>query len=49
MTAELAGPVNVIATGGLAPLVIDEAETIQHHVPELTLLGLRLVYERNAT
>jgi type III pantothenate kinase len=42
-----AGPVAVIATGGLAPLVLAEAETIEHHVPDLTLLGLRLVYERN--
>jgi type III pantothenate kinase len=53
MTRELAaagaGPVNVIATGGLAPVVMPETETLQHHVPELTLLGLRLVYERNAT
>ena len=40
-------PVNVIATGGLAPLVVSEAETIEHHAPDLTLLGLRLVYERN--
>ncbi|PXY31163.1 type III pantothenate kinase [Prauserella muralis] len=41
------GPVEVIATGGLAPLMVGEAETITEHVPELTLLGLRLVYERN--
>ncbi|MET8846443.1 type III pantothenate kinase [Amycolatopsis sp. NPDC004625] len=40
-------PVAVLATGGLAPLVISESETITDHVPELTLLGLRLVYERN--
>lgn len=38
----------VIATGGLAPLVVDESETIAHHRPDLTLLGLRLVFERNA-
>ncbi len=42
------GPVAVIATGGLAPLVIDESQTIAHHHPDLTLLGLRLVFERNA-
>jgi type III pantothenate kinase len=42
------GPVTVIATGGLAPLVVDESETIKHHHPELTLLGLRLVFERNS-
>ncbi|MBM7771453.1 type III pantothenate kinase [Actinokineospora baliensis] len=52
ITAELSrtghqGPTTVIATGGLAPLVVDEAETIEHHHPELTLLGLRLVYDRN--
>ncbi len=40
-------PVAVLATGGLAPLVLDESETITDHVPELTLLGLRLAYERN--
>jgi type III pantothenate kinase len=39
--------VAVLATGGLAPLVLGESETITEHVPELTLLGLRLVYERN--
>lgn len=38
----------VIATGGLATLVIDESRTITHHEPELTLIGLRLVFERNA-
>jgi type III pantothenate kinase len=37
----------VIATGGLAPLVLGESETITEHVLELTLLGLRLVFERN--
>ena len=40
-------PVTVIATGGLAPLVLDECETIDRHIPDLTLLGLRLVFERN--
>ncbi|MBB3037776.1 type III pantothenate kinase [Hoyosella altamirensis] len=39
--------VAVIATGGLAPLVIDECETIEHHEPDLTINGLRLVFERN--
>ncbi|AUS81605.1 type III pantothenate kinase [Actinoalloteichus sp. AHMU CJ021] len=40
-------PVTVIATGGLAPLIVGETETIDHHVPDLTLVGLRLFYERN--
>jgi type III pantothenate kinase len=37
----------VVATGGLAPLVIAESETITHHAPDLTLHGLRMVFERN--
>ena len=39
--------VTVVATGGLAPLVLEEAEVIDEHEPWLTLIGLRLVYERN--
>jgi type III pantothenate kinase len=49
ITAELGGQAHVIATGGLASLVLEESETIQHHEPDLTLIGLRLVYERNQT
>ena len=42
------GPVTaVVATGGLASVVIGESETITHHDPHLTLTGLRLVFERN--
>jgi type III pantothenate kinase len=41
--------VTVLATGGLAPLVVDESEVIAEHVPDLTLLGLRLVYLRSAS
>lgn len=37
----------VIATGGLASLVRGEAHTLTEHRPDLTLLGLRLAYERN--
>jgi type III pantothenate kinase len=43
------GSVTVIATGGLAPLVLDEISVINEHEPWLTLIGLRLVYERNLT
>ena len=43
-----AGPVTVLGTGGLAPLMMGESETITEYVPDLTLLGLRLVYLRNA-
>jgi type III pantothenate kinase len=42
-----AGPVTVIATGGLAPLVDGVSSTITEFVPDLTLLGLRLTYLRN--
>ena len=38
--AELgAGPVTVLGTGGLAPLMAEESETITTYVPDLTLLG----------
>ncbi|MGH3927113.1 MAG: type III pantothenate kinase [Pseudonocardiaceae bacterium] len=51
ISAELApgaeSDVVVIATGGLAPLVIAESETIAHHAPDLTLFGLQMVFERN--
>ncbi len=40
--------VKIIATGGLAPLVINEVSIIDAHEPWLTLIGLRLVFERNA-
>jgi type III pantothenate kinase len=39
--------VTVIATGGLAPLVIDDVKVIDAYEPWLTLIGLRLVWERN--
>lgn len=52
MVAELKvdiGQVNVIATGGLAPLVVEECATFTEHQPWLTLLGLELVYARNVS
>ncbi|GEL17452.1 type III pantothenate kinase [Pseudonocardia asaccharolytica] len=42
-----AGPVTVLATGGLAPLMEGESSTITQFVPDLTLIGLRLTYLRN--
>jgi type III pantothenate kinase len=42
------GPVTaVVATGGLAPIVVDECRSITHHEPMITLIGLRMVFERN--
>ena len=51
ITAELANDYDeaptVIATGGLAPLIIGVAETIDEYEPDLTLIGLRLIHEKN--
>jgi type III pantothenate kinase len=37
----------VIATGGLAGVIADETTSIQHVSPDLTLYGLRLIWDRN--
>jgi type III pantothenate kinase len=44
---EFGQPMGVIATGGLAPLFDGAIAAIERVDPNLTLLGLRLVYERN--
>jgi type III pantothenate kinase len=47
--AELGAPgAPVIATGGLAELIAPHSQTITTVDPELTLQGLRLVWDRNA-
>lgn len=47
ITAELGGSVTaVVATGGLASLIVPESSTITHHEPDLTQTGLRLLFER---
>jgi type III pantothenate kinase len=38
----------VIGTGGLSHLMYELCESIDEHEPDLTLIGLRLVYEKNA-
>jgi type III pantothenate kinase len=45
--AELGGQANVIATGGLAPVLAQETSVIEVVDPMLTLEGLRLIYELN--
>ncbi len=45
--AEIGEVTAVVATGGLAPIVVPESRRITHHDPELTLTGLRLVYDKN--
>jgi type III pantothenate kinase len=36
-----------IATGGLADVIAGETNTIEQVNPDLTLLGLRMIWERN--
>lgn len=45
---ELGGSARVIATGGHASIVQEHCETVERVEPMLTLLGLRLIFERNA-
>jgi type III pantothenate kinase len=47
--AEMDGSPEVIATGGLAPLIADVARSVQHVDANLTLDGLRLCYERRGS
>jgi type III pantothenate kinase len=49
LKAELAYPCRVIATGGLAKLIAPLSEAIDEVDSELTLVGLRLLFERNRT
>jgi type III pantothenate kinase len=44
---EVGADATVIATGGLAELIAPHAQTIDRVDPDLTLEGLRLVWERN--
>lgn len=47
MRAELDFPTRVLATGGLATVFQDASSTIESVLPEMTLEGLRLIYERH--
>ncbi|MDP6805926.1 MAG: type III pantothenate kinase [Rhodospirillales bacterium] len=44
---EFGSPMDVIATGGLAPLFAESIDVIKACDPDLTLKGLHLIYERN--
>ncbi len=46
--AELGTDARVIVTGGLAPLFADRSTLFDHFDPDLTLHGLRLIYDRVA-
>ena len=50
MSVELAGSRGrtvCVATGGLASVIAPETPLIHHVEPDLTLHGLRIVWERN--
>ncbi|MDI6845246.1 MAG: type III pantothenate kinase [Candidatus Saccharicenans sp.] len=47
ISEELKGRPVVVATGGLAGLVVGDLPEIEHFEPDLVLQGLRLIYEKN--
>lgn len=48
MAKSLGGHASVLATGGLAARVLPACSAAIRHEPDLTLIGLRLLYDRNA-
>lgn len=47
VAGELGGEVAGIATGGLAPLVVPETTVFEAIEPDITLHGLRMIWQRN--
>jgi type III pantothenate kinase len=39
--------IKVVSTGGLGSVFLDESKYIEYYDPDLTLTGLRLIYEKN--
>jgi len=44
---EIGGRATAIATGGLAPLILPETSVFEALEPDITLLGLKIVWDRN--
>jgi type III pantothenate kinase len=44
---ELGPDMKVVATGGLAPIIAQETDVLEHLEPWLTLEGLRLIWALN--
>lgn len=47
LLAEIPGVKGIVATGGQAPLIASGSKYIREVDPDLTLTGLKLIYERN--
>ena len=47
LLAEIPGVKGIVATGGQAPLIASGSKFIREVDPDLTLTGLKLIYERN--
>ncbi len=41
------GKIPVVATGGVSRIIYDETDRITHWEPNLTMFGLRMIYEKN--
>ncbi len=48
LKAEHGKAVKTVATGGFSTLLASKTKAIDHHMPDLTLQGLRLIYERTS-
>jgi type III pantothenate kinase len=46
ISAELGEKPTVVVTGGYAEVIAEQSSMIDEHAPDLTIDGLRLVYER---
>lgn len=47
ISGELDDEPTVIATGGMAPSILDACQTVDRHEPWLTLEGLQIIWQRN--